>query len=390
MVTLGVEAFLDADRGREEPTVGLVTNPSGVTADLESTIDLLNESDVLQLEALFGPTHGIRGNEHSQDAITEHIDEKTGLPVYDLTSQGNGRNGGPNGTTVEQIAQLDRLIYDIQEVGTCFSTFARTLGHVLTEAAKADTPVTVLDRPNPIAPLGPAGTLAQQPTGSPLPILHGMTVGELGRYFASEMELDADLTVIEMEGWSRERWFDDLELTWVPPSPNMPSLMTALVYPGTCLFEATTLSEGRGTTNPFELVGAPWIGATTFAAMLNDMNPPGVKFRSAHFTPLFSKHERSDVEGVQVHVLDREVFDPIRVGVTMILTAFYEYAECAWVQINGGYLIDDLTGGPELRIATQDVRNGANLRIAIDRIVEAWNDEGNRFFESNSEYLLYK
>ncbi|TYT61675.1 exo-beta-N-acetylmuramidase NamZ family protein [Natrialba swarupiae] len=389
MVTLGIEAFLDADRGRVSPTVGLVTNPSGVTADLESTIDLLNGSDAVDLEALFGPTHGIRGNEHSQDEITEHIDEKTGLPVYDLTSQGTGRNGGPNGTTVEQIANLDRLIYDIQEVGTRFSTFARVLGRVLAEAAKADTPVTVLDRPNPIAPFGSAGTLAGQPGGAALPIVHGMTVGELGRYFANEMALDADLSIVEMERWSRDRWFDDLELTWVPPSPNMPSLDTALVYPGTCLFEATTLSEGRGTTNPFELIGAPWVDATAFAAMLNDIDPPGVKFRPAYFTPMFSKHERSDVEGVQVHVLDRETFDPIRVGVTMVLTAFYEYAECGWVRTNGGYPIDELTGGSELRTATADVRNGANLRMTIDHVVEGWEREAAQFLEENAEYLLY-
>ncbi|MEY7851793.1 exo-beta-N-acetylmuramidase NamZ domain-containing protein [Natrarchaeobius sp. A-rgal3] len=390
MVTLGIEAFLDAGRGGGEPTVGLVTNPSGVTADLESTIDLLNASDSVDIEALFGPTHGIRGNEHSQDEITEHVDEKTGLPVYDLTSQGNGRNGGPNGTTVEQIAQLDRLIYDIQEVGTRFSTFARALGRVLSQAARAETPVTVLDRPNPIAPLGSGGTLASQPGGTALPIVHGMTVGELGRYFTSEMSVDADLTIVEMDDWSRDRWFDDLELTWVPPSPNMPSLVTALVYPGTCLFEATTLSEGRGTTNPFELVGAPWIDATAFAAMLNDVDPPGVKFRPAYFTPMFSKHERSDVEGVQVHVLDREAFDPVRVGVTMVLTAFYEYSECAWVRANGGYPIDDLTGGTELRTATRDVRNGANLRVAIDRIVDEWEREADRFHEETAEYLLYE
>ncbi|MCW8173439.1 DUF1343 domain-containing protein [Natrialba swarupiae] len=214
-----------------------------------------------------------------------------------------------------------------------------------------------------------------------------MTVGELGRYFANEMALDADLSIVEMERWSRDRWFDDLELTWVPPSPNMPSLDTALVYPGTCLFEATTLSEGRGTTNPFELIGAPWVDATAFAAMLNDIDPRG-EVQTRVFHPMFSKHERSDVEGVQVHVLDRDV----RSDQSRRDDGTYCILRVRRVRLgpNQRWLSDRRAHG-WIRTANRDSRRSkrANLRMTIDHVVEGWEREAAQFLEENAEYLLY-
>lgn len=381
MLTLGVETFLERQDDDHPETVGLVTNPSGVTSDLDSTIDLLHQSESVQLDALFGPMHGIRGNENSSTTVDEHVDEKTGIPVYGVSQQnGNG--------SVSQIDSLDLLVYDIQEVGTRFYTFVQTLEQMLLVAAKAGTPIVVLDRPNPIAPMGPRGGVADR-HGTGLPIIHGMTIGELARYFNNEFGIDAELSVIKMQGWGRERWFDEYDLPWVPPSPNMADLRTALVYPGTCMFEGTNLSEGRGTTLPFELVGAPWIYAQDWATQLNDLDLDGVKFRPAHFTPMFSKHERQEVEGVQVHVLDRREFDPVTVGLAMLATVFREYSDCEWLNGSSGYVIDNLLGSSYLRDRISKVRHGTAPLISIDRISSRWDEQLARFAPLASDYSMY-
>lgn len=382
MLTLGVEIFLKRQDGDRPKTVGLVTNPSGVTSDLDSTIDLIHQSESVQLEALFGPTHGIRGNENSSTNVDGHLDEKTGIPVYGVSQQnGNG--------SVSQINSLDLLVYDIQEVGTRFYTFVQTLEQMLLVAARAGTPIVVLDRPNPIVPIGPRGGVADRPNGTGLPIIHGMTIGELAQYFNGEFGINAELSVIRMQGWGRERWFDEYDLPWVPPSPNMPDLRTALVYPGTCMFEGTNLSEGRGTTLPFELVGAPWIHAQDWATQLNDLDLNGVNFRPAHFTPMFSKHERQEVEGVQVHVLDRQEFDPVTVGLAMLATVFREYSDCEWLNGSSGYIIDDLLGSSYLRDETAKVRQGIAPRIVIDEICSKWDEDIAEFAPLVSDYLMY-
>ncbi|WP_247004328.1 exo-beta-N-acetylmuramidase NamZ family protein [Halosolutus gelatinilyticus] len=380
--TLGVESFLERRDGTRPSTIGLVTNPSGVTSDLESTIDLFHRSDTIRLEALFGPTHGIRGNENSRAGVDGRVDERTGVPVYNLSRR--TKTG-----SAAQIEPLDLLVYDIQEVGTRFYTFVQTLERVLSVAADAATPVVVLDRPNPIAPLGHRGGIADGPDGTALPIVHGMTIGELARFFNDEFGIDADLSVVTMDGWTRERWFDEYELPWVPPSPNMPDLRTALVYPGTCMFEGTNLSEGRGTTLPFELVGAPWIHAPDWATQLNELDLPGVKFRPAYFRPLFSKHERQDVEGVQIHVVDRSAFDPVDAGIAMLATVFREYSDCEWLNGSAGYVIDDLLGGSAVRERISEVRRGVAPWIAIDRLRSQWDDELAAFGPLAREYSIY-
>lgn len=385
MVTLGVEAFL-ADRIGEYAgqRAGLITNPSGVDRQLRPTIDRLHGRDEFDLEVLFGPEHGIRGNEQT-GVVGDRTDDKTGLPVRSITPERRQ-------DITDSIADLDLVVYDIQDVGCRFYTFVYSLGNTLKAAAEADTDVVVLDRPNPIAPLSPAGGTVSTDAASVvgdygLSIVHGMTVGELAQYFNDAFEIGASLDVVRMSGWERDRWYDDLDVPWVPPSPNMPTPQTAVLYPGTCLFEGTNLSEGRGTTRPFELVGAPWIDADEWANRLNEIDLAGVKFRPAYFTPMFSKHERESVEGVQVHVLDREAVSPSTVGLAMLATAFNTYPECDWIRTNGGYFIDKLAGSDRVRAEIDSGR--ADAGSVLDEIVERWAAEVESFERIREPYLLY-
>jgi uncharacterized protein YbbC (DUF1343 family) len=388
MVRLGIEALLDRHAsdlaGRR---LGLITNPSGVDSDLRPTIDLLYGHDEFDLRKLFGPEHGIRGSAQTGVKVEDSTDEKTGLPVKSLYGDKHLRS--------EMVEGLDAVVYDIQDVGCRFYTIIYTLAFALEGVAEAGTKMYVLDRPNPIGPLDPAGnripdTAASFAGNYELPIVHGMTVGELARYFNGEFDIGADLEVVAMDGWERDVWYSETDLPWVYPSPNMPTLRTATIYPGTCFFEGTTLSEGRGTTKPFELVGAPWIDADEWAAALETEDLPGVGFRPAYFTPMFSKHERENIEGVQVHVLDREAVDPVRVGLTMLISAFTEYPECDWVEYDGGYFVDKLAGGSYLRktIDELDAANGASE--VADGIVERWESDVADFLDAREKYLLYE
>ena len=387
MVRLGIEALLDlhADALAGQ-RLGLITNPSGVDSDLRPTIDLLYGHDEFDLRKLFGPEHGIRGSAQAGVKVDDSTDEKTGLPVQSL--YGEDKRLRP-----EMVEGLDAVVYDIQDVGCRFYTIIYTLAYALEGAAEADTSIYVLDRPNPIAPLDPAGNRIPDTAASfvgnyRLPIVHGMTVGELARYFNGEFDIGADLEVVAMDGWQRDVWYNETDLPWVYPSPNMPTLRTATNYPGTCFFEGTTLSEGRGTTRPFELVGAPWINADEWAEILEGEDLPGVGFRPAYFTPMFSKHEREDIEGVQIHVLDREAVDPVMVGLTMLISAFAEYPDCDWVEYDGGYFVDKLAGGSYLRktIDELDAANGASDVAA--GIVDRWEDDRASFLDAREESLL--
>lgn len=387
MVRLGIESIIDDPGMLPGHRVGLITNSSGVTQNLTSAIDLLYNHDEVTLDRLFAPEHGIRGNIRTDVDIEQTVDEKTGLPVYSLY--------GENGARLdEKVRDLDVLVYDMQDIGCRFYARIYTLARALEAAAAADKPMVVLDRPNPISPVGISGNLAPLPGAFAgdeyeLPIVHGMTVGELATYFNESYDIGADLTVVEMENWRRDGWFDQTELPWVLPSPNMPTLSTAVIYPGTCLFEGTNLSEGRGTTKPFELVGAPWIDADEWATALNECRLPGVGFRPAYFKPMYSKHERKDIEGVQVHILDRDRIDPIAVGVTMLASVFAWYSDTEWIETESGYFIDRLAGGKYLRKTLSD----ADPEIRPDRIYEGitdfWADDEDGFAEILAEYARY-
>jgi uncharacterized protein YbbC (DUF1343 family) len=292
--------------------VGLITNHTGLAADGTTTIDLLYQSQVCELVALFSPEHGIRGTMNGD--VRSSVDEPTGLPVYSL--YGNTRK-----PTTEMLQKIDALVFDLQDIGARFYTYITTMAYCMEAAAKADIPFYVLDRPNPLGGIRVEGPMLDADQISfigymPLPVLHGMTVGELARYFNEEKGIGAKLHVIEMQGWLRSYYFWDTGQLWVDPSPNMRNMSEALLYPGICLLERTNVSVGRGTDRPFEVVGAPWIEPRRLAASLRAAQTPGVQFVPLFFTPLSGANQGIRCGGVSLVITSVERFDPVLLGVT--------------------------------------------------------------------------
>jgi uncharacterized protein YbbC (DUF1343 family) len=295
--------------------VGLVTNHTGVDRDGASTIDLLHAATGVKLVALFSPEHGIRGA--LDKPVPDGKDEKTGLPVYSLY----GKRRRP---AAEQLAGIDTLVYDIQDIGCRFYTYLTTLGYILETAAEHKLRVVVLDRPNPVGGLAVEGPILQKRHESfvgyhPLPVRHGMTLGELALLLNTERKINAELDVVKVEGWRRHQLFDRTGLTWINPSPNMRSLSAALLYPGVGLLETTNLSVGRGTDRPFELIGAPWLDGRKLAAALNAARLSGVRFMPVRFTPSGSVHAKKECGGVQIYI-DWSRFESVPVGLTIAAT----------------------------------------------------------------------
>ena len=296
--------------------VGLVTNPTGVLPDLTLNLDALLSAGI-RVTALFGPEHGLRASAPDGVAVPSGHDAATGLPVHSLY-------GPVKKPTAEMSAGVDVFVYDIQDVGARFYTYIWTLSYVMEAAAELGKQVLVLDRPAPLGGLVVEGGLLDERFASfvgrwAMPWRYALTPGEMARWFLRRAP--CDLTVVPMRGWQRDMWYDETGLPWVPPSPGMPTLHTAVVYPGTCLFEGTNMSEGRGTSLPFEWIGAPWLDGERWARELNRLDLPGVRFRPVAFTPSASKHAGVECYGVQVHVLDRQSFLPVRTGLHMLETA---------------------------------------------------------------------
>jgi uncharacterized protein YbbC (DUF1343 family)/CubicO group peptidase (beta-lactamase class C family) len=297
--------------------LGLVTNHTGRNREGRQTIDVLSKAPGVKLVALFSPEHGIRGV--LDDKVSDSKDEATGLPIYSLYGEKETRRPKP-----EQLKDLDALVFDIQDVGVRFYTYISTLGYLLEEAAKVKLPVFVLDRPNPIGGLDVEGPIADSDKLSftsyhMIPTRHGLTIGELAQLFNKQRNIGADLRVIKMEGWRRSMWFDETNLTWINPSPNMRSLTEATLYPGVGLLETTNVSVGRGTDTPFEIVGAPWIQGDKLAEYLNQRGVPGVRFVPLRFTPSASVFKDQQCGGVNIVITDRAAFRPLLAGIEMAL-----------------------------------------------------------------------
>ncbi|MCL2877855.1 MAG: DUF1343 domain-containing protein [Acidobacteria bacterium] len=294
--------------------IGLITNHTGLAADGVSAIDLLFRTDVCKLTALFSPEHGIRGT--ADEKVDSSVDKATGLPVYSLY-------GETRRPTPEMLRGLDALVFDIQDVGARFYTYAATMAYAMEEAAKAGIPFYVLDRPNPIGGLKIEGPMLDADKTSftgymPLPVRHGMTAGELARYFNAENRIGAKLEVVAMKGWRRSYMFWDTGQVWVNPSPNMRGMTAAMLYPGVCLLEQTNVSVGRGTEKPFEIVGAPWIQPDRFAGLLREAGLAGVEFVPLYFTPDSSRHKGVRCGGVNMIITDPEKLNSISLGLTLI------------------------------------------------------------------------
>lgn len=360
--------------------VGVVTNPTGVTADVRHIVDVMHADPGVNLVAVFGPEHGFRGTAQAGGSEGRHDDPATGLPVYDTYGV-----SGPALAAVFASSGVDTVVFDIQDVGARFYTYIWTLYDCMAAAALAGKRFVVLDRPNPVTGRAASGPVLDKAFATfvgrePIAQAHGMTVGELAGLFDAEfLGGRVGVETVRMKGWRRAGFYDSTGLPWVPPSPNMPTPDTALVYSGTCLFEGTNLSEGRGTTRPFELLGAEGIDGR-WAAAANALELPGVRFREAYFTPAFSKFQGRTVGGVQLHVHDRESYDAVRTGVALLVTAKRVWSGFAW---RADHWIDKLTGSAA-------VRTLIDAGTDTDEVVGAWQGGLTAFRAMRARYLLYR
>ena len=381
---LGLEVFLESHldlvAGKR---VGLVACPSSTDRHLRSSVDCLYHHPAVNLVALFGPEHGIRGDAQAGSKVATAIDPLTQLPVYSLY-------GATHRPEPEMLRDIDTIIIDLQEAGVRFYTFVATTLYVMQAAAEAGISVIVLDRPAPITGsriegplLDPAFTSFVGP--SSLPIRYGMTIGELTRML-NEEEIHCDLTVIPLEAWSREMWYDQTNLPFIPSSPNLPTLDSVTLYPGTCLIEGANLSEGRGTSRPFEYIGAPWIKAEPLVDQLSALNLAGVRFRPVFFVPTFSKYQGELCAGVHVYVADRDRFQPVSAMLHVLQTLKRTYPDdFAWrPSWNPGAPrpIDLLWGSDKLRQHLDADRD-------VDDLITSWQPDLARFEHLTANYLLY-
>jgi uncharacterized protein YbbC (DUF1343 family) len=385
---LGLDLVLQSGLGSiSGGRIGLIANPASVDSRLEHAVDLFHRNSKVRLTALFGPQHGIRGE--TQDNMIEwrsFRDRRTGLPAYSLY-------GDVRKPTAEMVSDVDVLVFDVPDVGTRVYTFVYTMALAMQAAREHGKRFVVLDRPNPIDGIRVEGNILEPGFSSfvgifPIPMRHGMTIGELAGMFNDGFGIGCDLEVVRMEGWRREMWHDDTELPWVLPSPNMPTLDTATVYPGAVMIEGTNISEGRGTTRPFEIIGAPFIDPLMLASELTNEGLPGVIFRPLHFQPTFHKYAGELCGGIQIHVLDRAAFKPVISGIAVISAIRRLYpGEFEWNKPPYEYVYDRLPF---------DVINGSGqireqIEAGIDwREIEAgWDEALDRFYKIRSSYLLY-
>lgn len=387
-VKLGIEKLLEADTHRiKGARLGLVCNQASVDHQFHHVADLLKAQPGVQLQALFGPQHGIRGDVQDNMIETDHAtDRETGLPIYSLYSE-------TREPTESMLRDLDVLVFDMQDVGCRIYTFAYTLANCMAAARKFEKKVIVCDRPNPINGRDVAGNVLESEQASfvglfPIPTRHGMTLGELARLFNEHFGINCELEVLTMDGWDRQFWHDQTDAPWVMPSPNMPTIDAATVFPGTVHFEGTQISEGRGTTRPFELVGAPYIISEEYAAQLNDAKLPGVYFRSCIFRPTFQKHAGTSCGGVQIHVNNRDEFEPVTTGLTMVKVALDLYPEgFRWKEPPYEYVFDrnpfDVIAG------TTKIREAFEEGTTISKLRENWEPGLAEFKKLREQFLLY-
>jgi uncharacterized protein YbbC (DUF1343 family) len=385
-VRLGSERLLDSN-ALNGKRVGIVCNPASIDGDLRHVADRLAAAQGVTLAAIFGPQHGFRSDVQDNMIETRHAhDEVRRVPVYSLYSE-------TREPTPEMLRGLDALVIDLQDVGVRIYTYIYTMANCLKAAKREGLPVIVCDRPNPIGGAQVEGMVLVPGFESfvgmyPIPMRHGMTIGELARLFNEHFGIGAALEVVKMEGWRREMYFDETGLTWIISSPNIPTFDTTTVYPGSVLFEGTNVSEGRGTTRPFELLGAPWVIAERFADAMNRRELPGAFFRPALFEPTFQKHARTGCAGCQVHVTDRRSFRAVETGVALI-EAFRAAGPDAFGWKNPPYEyeydkmpIDCLAGSSSLR---EQIDSG----VPAGEIARAWAPEVAAFERLRSTFLLY-
>jgi uncharacterized protein YbbC (DUF1343 family) len=384
-VFLGSDVLVDRQvlRGR---TVGIVCNPASLDAAFRHVVDRA-EAGGVRVGAIFGPQHGFRSDLQENMIESPHAqDARRRVPVYSLYSE-------TREPTPAMLQGLEALVIDLQDVGTRIYTFIYTMAYCLKAAARAGLPVVVCDRPNPIGGISVEGPMLAPGFESfvglfPIPMRHGMTIGELAACFNAEHGLGAKLEVVRMQGWTRELYGDQTGLPWVLPSPNIPTVDSAVVYPGTVLLEGTNVSEGRGTTRPFELVGAPWADPERVSDDLNARGLPGVRFRPALFEPTFHKHAGVPCGGCQIHVTDRGTFRSVEAGVAVI-DAFRAADPGAFAWRPPPYEYERTKPPIDILYGSADLRTRLDRGEPARDICAAWDEDVRPFLDIRARYLLY-
>jgi len=403
-IVLGCENFLAHHLNLvKNKKVGLITNPTGVDSHLNRLIDLFYKNPGIDLMALYGPEHGLYGNAQAGEYVPFAKDEKYGLPVFSLYGQCMKSDLGQSKDFYESMRSFDTdvagklpdktmienvevMVFDIQDIGTRIYTYIATMAYCMQICAEIGIDFIVLDRPNPINGIDMEGPILEFPEFSsfvglyPIPIRHGMTIGELAQLFNERfLAKKVNLTVIPMKGWTRGMWYDQTGLPWISPSPNIPTLKTATVYPGQVFLEGTNISEGRGTANPFELFGAPWINRQDLVRKLSEITLPEVKFQEALFTPHYSKHAGELCAGIKIHIRERNAYRPFETSLHIIktirdnyLTDFKFYVE----------YFDKIAG-------TSSIRQAIERDAKIVEIVGNYSRKIEEFAKFRKAYLLY-
>jgi uncharacterized protein YbbC (DUF1343 family) len=388
-IALGIDRLLDTDRGLiHGRRVGVVCNPASIDSAFRHTADRLVQDPEVTVAALFGPQHGFRSDVQDNMIETPHgSDKRRQVPIYSLYSE-------TREPSAQMLRDIDVLVIDLQDVGTRVYTYIYTMANCMRAAARHGVRVVVCDRPNPIGGEAVEGNLLQPAYASfvgqfPIPLRHGMTIGELARLFNDRFHIGAALDVVPLGGWRRSMYHDATGVPWVIPSPNLPTLDSAIVYPGAVLFEGTRLSEGRGTTRPFELIGAPWIDGDHLADAMNGLGLPGVHFRPAFFEPTFQKHAKETCGGCQIHVLDRQKFRPVQTAVQLMAEfrrqdpARFPWREPPYEYEHDKEPIDILYGSDQLRL-TLDAAGD------VDALVSSWEPDEAGFRRTREPFLLYR
>ncbi len=387
-VKLGLEKILNEQNNLlRNLRIGLICNQSSVNHQFQHAADLFFENDNLNLVSLFGPQHGIRGDVQDNMVETSHaIDRLTKLPIYSLYSE-------TRQPTEEMLLSIDALVFDLQDVGCRVYTFIYTMANVMIACAMFGKKIFVLDRPNPIGGLLAEGNFLEKGHESfvgqfPLPMRHGLTVGELAKLFNTEFHINCDLEVITMNNWERQDFYDETDAPWVMPSPNMPTVDTTVVFPSTVYFEGTKVSEGRGTTRPFEIVGAPYIDSNEYADELSALELPGVIFRPINFLPTFQKYSNQSCGGVFLHITERNLFEPVITGLAMVKIMYELYPkDFEWKDTPYEYEFDRnpfdvIAGTTKIREMIEEGKSIAEIKLS-------WKNDVEDFNELRKKYFLY-
>ncbi|NMA84397.1 MAG: DUF1343 domain-containing protein [Epulopiscium sp.] len=379
-VLCGIDNVQDCDSILANKRIALITNPTGVNKDLQSTVDVLNQRYDVTL--LFSPEHGVRGDKQAGEHVATYKDDKTGIQVYSLY--------GKTRTIPEELNdQYDVLVYDIQDIGSRYYTYISTLLNCMESCKKNQKSIVVLDRPNPIGGEIVEGNILETPLLSfvgchEMPQRYGLTTGEFAMMANVERGIHCDLHVVKMKNYKRSMYYDETGLSYINPSPNIPNLDSQVLYNGTCLFEGTSLSEGRGTTKPFEIIGAPWIDGDQLADIMNEKGLPGLRFRSTYFVPTFSKHKDQMCQGVQIHVLDKKQVKAVELGVQLLfetkkMTTDMDFFVSPPFE-SEDLFIDKLSGTKDIRLGSQ----------RPEELLKKWDQESEKFKQIKEKYHLYE